>query len=399
MVIPVIEELQRTCDVEIQVLALTTAGPQLRSQGRSCLGFADFVDPARDEQALQWGRELAASNANALVPVNESVAYLGLSFADLVTEHGLERARQMLQERGRGAFLPVSTLQRVLERLRPDVVIATNSPRAEQAAILAARQVCIPALCMVDLFAVEEIKYVGQPGYADRICVLNEDVRDRFLRHGRQPGEILVTGNPAFDALAKPEHAMAGSRLRQQLGGDKVILWPSQPEPLRHRITGAPGDPALPRRLQAELEAVARRHEDWRLLVRPHPSEDPGRFPVAPPAVLSPPSQPLAHVLHAADAVVCLNSTVGYEAALLGKPLVHLPMSVYWEEADYSGMGLGLVVRQLEDLELALNSVLSGRWTPPVRLQLPGGAAGAVAAAIMELAGRNASSAVREVLP
>lgn len=394
MVIPVVRALQRRGGVAIDVLGLTTAFPMLAAQGIPAFGFSDLVTGG-DAQALAWGRELAAGHASRLVTATETEAYLGLSFAELAQARGIDGARAELARLGRGAFLPVGVMQRAFARVQPDVVVATNSPRAEQAAILAARAAGIPALCMVDLFAIEEIKYVGQPGYADRICVLNEQVRDRFLAHGRNRDEIVVTGNPAFDALGHPEMASRGQSLRKRLGGDKVILFVSQPEPLRHRITGVPGDPQLPRHVQRAVEAARRAHPSWRLLVRPHPSEDPSAFSVGEGAELSPPGQPLAEVLHACDAVVCLNSTVGYEAALLGKPLVHVPLSIYWEEADYSGMGLALPVRDLSQMEMALNSVLTGRWTPPVRLARPGAAAEAVAAEILGLAARAARTPTR----
>lgn len=385
MVLPVLRALRKKDpSLHIDVLGLTTAGAVLRSNGIASLGFADFVEPG-DARALAWGLELTSSQASALVGAEESVAYLGLSFAELVAQFGERDARRRLARLGRMAFLPLATLDRVLRRLKPDVVVTTNSPRAERAAVLAARRLGIPALCMVDLFAIEEIAYMGELGYGDCICVLNEHVRRRFLSAGRHPEQVLVTGNPAFDMLADPALAVQGARLRAEWGGSGHILWASQLEPATHRMTGAVGDPGLPARIREALIDAVGRYPDWRLVMRPHPNEDPASFQAGGNALVSLQTQPLGPVLHAVDAVACLTSTVGYEAALLGKPLLHFPLSIYRGEADYTAMGLGLCIDRLDGVEKALHLVLSGRWRPPVQVKQAGSAAQAVTTALLGL--------------
>lgn len=378
MVIPVLRALAARGQ-RAEVLALTTARESLRAAGFDSFGFQDLVGPD-DGQALAWGRELAAGTVHPAVDPRESEAYLGLSFAELVGLHGLDAARAEYARLGRAAFLPVETLKRAIRRVRPQLVVTTSSPRAETAAVLGARELGVPALCLVDLFANEEIRYIGRAGYADRVCVLDDNVRARFLAAGRRPEEVVATGNAAFDTLASP--ALAG-QAAQWLAGQpwrdkRKILWLSQPEPARHRITGEPGDPSLPAKVLAALQAAASRHPDWHLIVRPHPSEDASGIREGAQLTLSTQAQSLHMLLHAVDAAVVMTSTAGYEAALVGKPLVHLPLSIYRDEADYSAMGLALRAPGLEQLELALKSVVSGRWAPTLRLPAPGGAAGRV---------------------
>lgn len=372
-------------EIQVEVLGLTTAKATLAAAGIDSFGFREFVGP-EDQRALEWGRELLAANASPLITEEESIAYLGMSFADLVEELGEAEARTRYAALGRGAFCPVRTLERVLDRVRPDLVVATNSPRAEQAAILAARRRGIPSLCLVDLFAIEEIKYIGQPEYASRVCVLDEHVRSRFLAAGRRPEEVIVTGNPAFDGLASPALQQGGREIRErpEFRGRKLLLWVSQPEPARHRLTGQPGDPSLPVRVREELARIVAEHPDWHLIVRPHPSEDAAGFSSGPNVTVSTQVQPLHPLLAAVDVVICMTSTVGYEAALLGKPLVHLPLSIYREEADYTAMGLARPAPTLNDLKMALNSVLLQGWQPPVRLETAGGATQAVVRSIEE---------------
>lgn len=386
MVLPVVRALQARGTVDVQVLALTTAHAFLAREGIASLGFRDLVTPA-DARAVAWGRELMAGQTHPDVDPAESEAYLGLSFAELVADRGLAGARKAFAALGRAAFRPVEVLARAIARVQPDLVVATSSPRAEMAAMLAARRHGVPAVCLVDLFAHEEIKYIAQPGYADRVCVLDDHVRQRFIAAGRGADEIVATGNPAFDSLADPAlPAAAAAWLAQQSWRhQRKILWVSQPEPERHRITGVAGDPALPGRVFEALAGVVALRPDWHLVVRPHPSQDAAQFKAAEGVSISTQAQPLHVLLHAVDAVVCMTSTVGYEAALLGKPLVHLPLSVYRDEADYTEMGLALRVDALDGLELALNSIFSGAWAPALHLKPAGGATHAVCAVIESL--------------
>ena len=367
---------------DVRILALTTAEQAVRRAGLSSLGMRDFLRP-EDDRARQWGERLAAAlDQSGLVPREESVAYLGLSYADLVDEVGEVEAVRRYAEQGRQAFRPVRLMSRILSELRPSLVVATNSPRAERAAIEAAGRLGLPSVCLVDLFAIEEVKYIGQAGYGDKVCVLDEHVRSRFLAAGRRPEEVVVTGNPAFDNLADDEIAVAGRQIRQrpEFRGKQVILWASQPEPARHRISGVEGDATLPLRIQQKLADLVAARPDWLLVIRPHPSQgqDIKLNQPSENILLSPQSQALHPLLAAVDVVVCMTSTVGYEAAILGKPLVHLPLSIYADEADYTEMGLACTARGLDDLERALALVLEGGWQSSVRLRPAGGATSAV---------------------
>src|SRR6185369_5486111 len=175
----------------------------------------------------------------------------------------------------RQAFLPVRTMTRVLQRVQPDLVVVTNSPRAERAAVIAAAQLGIPSVCLVDLFAVDEVRWIGAPDYARRVCVLNEGVREFLLAAGRRPEQVVVTGNPAFDTLRDPSNAQQGLELRRRHGWNdqRVVLWPSQSEPAIHPFDGTPGDPQLPDRVLARLAGWVARNRDAVLCVRPRAGE------------------------------------------------------------------------------------------------------------------------------
>lgn len=388
MIVPVARELAAQ-GVEVTILALTTARPAALASGFPVLGFADVLDPERDEAALVWGRKLAGElDRSSVVAAEETVAYLGLSYADLVERLGPEAAQSAYQRLGRQCFLPVTVLERFLDRLQPDVVVATTAPRAERAALMAAGRQGIPSVCISGLFAIQEAPGLVAADFITRICVLADGVRDRLVQAGRPEADLVVTGNPAFDVLAERRDSFDRRAWRAGRGWaetDRVILWASQPEPRIHPFTGAAGEPELPRRVDRALLEALPSHPEWRLVFRAHPSEThawedlPGRVEV------SGRSDDLTALLLGADCVLTMSSTVGLEAALVGTPVVQLQCSIFSADAPYAAMGLARAAATPPDVPRALEQVWSDTGWRVAGLPSVGGSARRVASVITSL--------------
>ena len=368
MVLALVRELERRQAIEPVILGLTSARADVEAAGWRCLGFADFVRP-QDAAAVAQGERLARALPAMATDLRESAAYLGLCHADLVEAHGAEEAARLYAAHGRQIFLPVPTLTRIVRAVGAQAVVATSAPRAERAALLAARAVGLPSLCMVDLFAAYEIAWLRAPDFADRVCVLNEGVRQRLVDAGRPPGHIAVTGNPAFDRLGDPQLRQRGRQLRTERGWDgrHAVLWASQVEPERHPARTERGNVELPARIAHSLRATLASQPAMDLVVRPHPSE----ASVPPPAQerewLSPRDEDLHVLLHAVDTVVVMTSTVGIEARLAGKYVIQVLGSLYSDDAPYVAYGIADEAVALPDLPHAVARSV-GR-----RLALPGG--------------------------
>lgn len=356
MVVPVAKALADAA--QVQVLGLTTAAPVVRAAGLPLLQFKDFIVPG-DDAALARGRNLIASMGALDDPV-ESAAYMGLCYAELEAELGVAEAQRRYAQLGRQAFLPVRTMERILTRVRPDLLVVTNSPRAERAGVIAARKLGIPVVCMVDLFAVDEVRWIGAPDYAQKVCVLNEGVRDFLLAAGRKPEQLAVTGNPAFDALLDTSNASQGRELRRQHGWDgrRVILWPSQAEPAIHPFDGKPGDPELPTRILERLCSWVARNKDAILCVRPRAGQATPVLPAGSRVVVTGQDWPLPVLLHAIDTVVTLTSTVGLEGHLCGARLVQVLGSVFEAAMPLARFGVADAAVPEDGLDAALD-----RWT------------------------------------
>jgi hypothetical protein len=346
MVAPVIRALSSCADIKTQTLALTLGGPYFSRQNMPYMGFKDFITP-QDTDALIWGKKLAALYHQPQTGIEEAeaVAYLGLSYWDLVTRYGEAEAARLWEDKQRNAFFPISILERVLDRVQPDMVVTTNSPRAEYAAQVAANKRGIPTLSMYDLFGLFNFYQIQ----ADYLAVISDLVvdnlrKDTGLREGQQ---FLITGNPAFDLALDYRGPVNMAWRREHFPtlpeGAKVLLDIDEPAYF-DRDTNTwhyRTDEEVWENLD-QLAHAAQCNNGY-LLIRPHPSQPRAPFFTwmeknAHPHVLFAGDVPLYPLLNASDAVVLLSSTVGCEALLVGRPVIQM---------DYFP---------------ALNTILLGEW-------------------------------------
>ncbi len=371
----------------VTILALTTAYKTAVDSGLPTIGFADLVECAAPK-ALQYGDQLSSGDSDGPVSAHESRAYTGINYAELVSRLGEVDAASLYAREGRRAFFPVEFLKAVLENLSPDVVLATSAPRAERAAIDAARQLGIPSVCVCDLFLTTELPWVAEPAFADRVCVISEFVMAKLVAAGRRRDEISVTGNPAFDRLADETFRRSGTQLRFDLGWDErfVVTWASQPEPLV-LTNGIDGDPTRPERWESTLIDIAAKSTATGLFVRHHPSEHREQPCDSESLSVSLQTTPVETILQATDAVVTFSSTVGLQAAMLGIPVLVGIESPLCVGAPYADMGLAKPVASLEDLESGLEAVRIGQWAPTGRPPPIATAADSVLCEIEKVAG------------
>ncbi len=393
MMLPVLKALRaRLPGAHIDLLALTTARRVALDAGEMPLGYADLLQllPPEDQaRALDLGRALQPGNTHPDIAEAETQAYLGINAWDLQQQHGVHAAQTLLDAKGRHGFYPLHCFRRVMAHMQPDLVLATNAPRSEQAVVDAASEAGIPSLAMLDLFGlgapppeVRERTLPPRPGarpaggppafvgdafaartrHPTRVCVLSAAVRDNLVRAGWPAERIAITGNPAFDALNAPQTRERGIALRATLGGtaQRLILLALQPEPLHHPAApGRLGDPALPAHTLQAAIACVRQHPEWRLIVRPHPSQPMPALPDDPQVCAAPASVPLHPLLHAVDAVITGTSTVGLEAHLAGGRVLQLLDSIAAPAMPYLALGVADAACHLADLPQALAALLA----------------------------------------
>ena len=80
----------------VMVLGLTIARVHLEKEGIPCFSFRDLPI---SNKAIDYGEELASEvEVHPLVPKEETVAYMGLSYESLVDEHGEKKAKLLYEQ-------------------------------------------------------------------------------------------------------------------------------------------------------------------------------------------------------------------------------------------------------------------------------------------------------------
>lgn len=353
LVLPVIKKLLKDSTILVEILAGTIARDILEKEGINCFSFRDLIVEGRDNHAKELGKSLAKDlPENSPLPLSESIAYLGLSFHDFKGLVGPEEALSLYQTEGRRPMLPFTAINRAIDRVAPDLIIATNSPRAEKAAILTAGYRGIKSVCIVDLFGIRELPWVGVPGYGTKVCLLSNHVKEIFKKFGRPDSEIIVTGNPLFDILAKEETKIRADLFRQERNWTKsrpVILWAS------------PGFASnFPQYISIEsFSEFALNHPEYDFIIRPHPNE---KFPQTLQSTsniyYSFQEDDINTVLSAVDVVVTMTSTVGVGAVIAQKPLICIDAGEYNNDAPYVKYGMAINCDNLSSLKDAIKSAL-----------------------------------------
>ena len=367
MVLPVIAALERRVpDVQCRVLALTT-GHLRACAARPTLGYRDFLHLVDAGAARTWGERLSVGNISPDVPLEETIAYLGINYLELMAQHGEAGAAEVFRQRGRYSFYPLGFLKRVIETLQPDVVVATNSPRSEQAALDGGRAAGIPTIGIVDLFGLDSDPFVSRVTKPDWTCVISEVVRQRLIARGFPGASVIVTGNPALDGLFDTGNRKKAEAFISANGwhGLQPILFASHIEPYGHPATPVPAGQTLPREIEAVLREHVRQHAELALIVRHHPSNWHSfpRLPDAPRIHFSePPHEPIHPLILAAQAVVVQTSTVGLESAVAGKPVISVessPAAHIW--FSLAKLGVATPCANAAELPAVLTEVLSGK--------------------------------------
>ena len=383
MVLAVMKALRkRHPEIKLELIALTTAYSAALAAGEKPWGYADLQHLADPAFANEWGQKLAPAKRHPAVSEEETRAYVGVNFWDLVQQHGMPRALTLHAQKERFAYHPLHFFRRVLAHFRPNVVVATNSPRSEEAALQAAIEAGTPTLSMTDLFVRATDPYCARNFYADRITVLNGNGKDTLQACGLPANKVLVTGNPAFDGLASRELRTQAVQWRGSLGWAKktVILWAGHLDD----YTSVNPDPlaatAYPLEVEAELRRWVDASEEHALIVRYHPNEM-HLFAAGMPhprVFLSTRAQHVHQAVLAADLVVVQTSTVGLEAAVAGKPVIAMVNSPHSKRVNFSyeKLGVAYAAQEISDLPSVIEHALAAGCFAP------------------ELAGQGASAAI-----
>lgn len=377
---PLYKKLSQSFDVSI--IALTTARQYLKKNGIPYYSFSDFKE-LLGEDVVSAGKKLTAELGDEVLEIDESIAYLGLSFVELRQNLGShDAAISALKRHGRSIFLPVKTMEYIISKLSPDLLVATNAPRAELAALIVARNHGIPSICINDNLWIEGgALEIARKALCDKLCVLSESVKQQLCERTNFPRDsIYVTGTPVFDELKNIR--INSDKSRPKLKKKVILLADCELPEYNLRFPQSKGDPELGHLVRSKLNLLAKTC-DWEVVFRPHPNQkvDYESFDNI---RVSSADESLHELLEKVDVVVTAISTVGIEGKMLRCGLVSIEGTVYEAAGSYESLGLSTGVRDAESLELAIRKELNSSEVSDFELY-PGWATESIAHLAIEL--------------
>lgn len=351
IIIPLQDRLRAEGLLEPATLALSVAKPAFESRGAPFKTLRDYQALIMDADAERDGERLADRwhvDSSGL-SWRDSVVYLGASMRDLVAEFGREEAERRLERLGRRAFLPKRTLRAIIEAERPDVIVATNSPRMERAATLVGNELGIPTLNIHDDLGFFGREYLLS---ADRIAVMSDITRENLVAQGHDGAKIEVTGHPAFDRVPEELRTFRREELVRKFGlpaGPYILLGTSQP--------GRRGEivPMCPQ----VCDAVAAL--GLHLIIKPHPGEDAGAYrayAASRRGVTVVSGVNIRELLFLSETLITFASTIMIESILMGKPVISYNLTSEPDPLPFVRWGLGIEATDPGSLRKAVQSIL-----------------------------------------
>ena len=355
--IPIIEYLKNDESWDVQVLGLTYAFRDFYEAALTGIWDFDSILRAaspRYEKLLTVGEKILPEGFDPAVGYENSRAYYGSGFADLIDKEGLKKGAAKFLDLGRKSFFPIQTAEEILSFVSPDIVVTTNSPRMERAMAIAARNLNLPVVIVVPTFLSFELEWVGDNEYGTHVCVFHDAVKRVLTNFGRNENAISVTGNPYYHRFVN--QALERCDAFDLNSSVLKVLYLAQQE--IHPM-GSEADKSEPNKLCVDVLAELRSLEEKGVCeasVRFHPKQASSMAGIEVPINVIPNDIPLADVAFEFDMVISVNSSAAIECQLLGLPVIELMWSIKAGTVPFGEIGPHLQLYSLKALGAAIEN-------------------------------------------
>ena len=227
----VIKEIIKYKNIDFKVLALTTAYDKSVSlfSNKYIKKISDYKDLFKKdiEKINYYGSLILEDNYNASSGISKenTLIYLGLSMFELVQTHGEQKAFDLYNKKQRQAFLPIKTMKKILEYEDISLVVTTTSPRFEEASLIAANELGIETIQILDLFG--ELYPLPR---ANHIICMNNYISESLKKQGLIENKYYHFGQPAIEKTVKNilsvDKVIIKNKL--ELNSNKILLYATQ---------------------------------------------------------------------------------------------------------------------------------------------------------------------------
>lgn len=227
----VIKEIIKNKHIDFKVLALTTAYDKSVSlfSNKYIKKISDYKDLFKKdiEKINYYGSLILEDNYNASSGISkeDTLIYLGLSMFDLVQTYGEKKAFDLYNIKKRQAFIPIRTMKKILEHEGISLVVTTTSPRFEEASLIAANELGIETIQILDLFG--ELYPLPR---ANHIICMNNYISESLKKQGLIENKYYHFGQPAIEKTVKNIISVDKLQIKNKLGlnNNKVLLYATQ---------------------------------------------------------------------------------------------------------------------------------------------------------------------------
>jgi len=273
------EKLLDEPHMEFTILALTTAYNKVVDKYPKGIvkKVSDYIHLFDSEltSIKTYGQELLAKNYNESSGISkeDTMIYLGCSMHDLVHKYGEKEAKELYSLKKRQAFLPVDTMKKIIQYEQCDIVVSTTSPRFEQASFIAANQLGIITVEILDLFG--ELYPLPE---ARHIVCMNKDVEESLRKRGLNDRVYYHFGQPSIEATGKRVNGINPFQIKSklQLKNSPTLLFATQ-QPMIYNsdysYAGCIGYDTINNFIFNLFNGLHQKY-DLNILLRIHPNED-----------------------------------------------------------------------------------------------------------------------------
>jgi len=181
------------------------------------------------------------------------------------SKNTFEIIRKLFFAQKRQFLLPLSTMGNIICKIDPDLVITTNSPRAERAAQISAYRLKVPCISVIDGFGTTEQYRINN---VDNILVPNLIALENLVKRGCCKDKITITGNPVLEKIMDNDEKTAILYLKENNieidSFKKIILYPQSLSYFDFEAWKI---------LNNVVEKMARLHEEYLFIVKIHPGD------------------------------------------------------------------------------------------------------------------------------
>ena len=341
--------------VKLTVLALSIAKNHLKKLNIPHKTLANYSQLIMDGDAYRYGKKLADRwhVDSTGITYNESVVYLGASMRDLVNDFGKSIAFDLINKKGRQIFLPIWTIQQIIEYESPDLILTTNAPRMERACTIVGNKKNIPTINLHDDLGFMKRDYIMS---GDKISVMSHITKKNLIKQGHDPSKIVINGHPAFDSIPNEMKNFNALNIRKHYSLSKkrpcLLLGTS--------MVGEKGK--IMDITKLVCDAVQKLDNNYQLIIKPHPGEDADAYknfaeshPILPKVICG---VNIRELIYISKILITFKSTIMIESVLMSKPIISVNLTRKPNPLPFIKWGLGVEVCSLEQFVDAVDYIL-----------------------------------------